>query len=488
MIDALLVSAGERATPVLVKEVRSALRGKWFKFAFGITLLAAVVATVGFAAWAIASGEAGNGIAYASLLFACLTLGSHLVLPFSALLSMQAESDEHTLEMLQLSHLAPWRIVLGKVTAVLVQSTVLYGAFLPFFATAILLRGVEPHVVVLGFVVSFVYGAALCSVAAFFGTFGRSRMMRVLAMVGFGLFLLQSAQMAALFTFIAFGGGVFLGGPGGAFVASFTTTLVILYAAALAFAFACARIAHEEENRSTPMRLVASTTMLVGIVWALVVSDPIASVVPLATATAFVVLPAALAASESERLPRAVRVPSSRAGAILAAPWLPGGGLGVLFLLVHLGLPVVVLAAIEIAHGSRPSAAAGLAVWCVFGATYVLAPCAVFLPFAKTPAHRGMVRGSVLAFVGASLALGGIVSALRVTSGLGSSAEQVARALLPWELASAVGKGEARLPLACVLIVFTLAVLANAPRAVRAIGNVAVRSRGAAARAAGIES
>lgn len=484
MIDALFTSVGERATPVLVKEVRSALRGKWFKVAFGITLLAAVVATLGFAAWALTSGETASGIAYAALLFACLTLGTHLVLPFSALLSMQAESDEHTLEMLQLSHLAPWRIVLGKVTAVLVQSTVLYGALLPFFAVAILLRGVEPMVVVQGVVVSFVYCAALCSIACFFGTFGRSKLVRVLAMVGFGLFLMQSAQMAAIFSFAAFGGGAFLAGPGSGFIASFTTSLVILYAAALAFAFSCARIAHEEENRSTPMRLLATVTLCIGSAWALVVRDPSASLVPLAVATSFVMLPLALAASEGERLPRAVRVPRDRVRALLSAAWLPGGGLGVPYLLLHLALPVAVMAVIELAHGVRPDSAIALAVWLLFGAIYVLVPCALFLPFAKTAVQRGLVRGSMLLFAGGSLAVGGTVAALLASSGMGSTADFVARCLLPWELASDIGKSEALLPLACVLAVFALACLANAPRVVRAVRNLVVRSRGLAARAA----
>ena len=71
-----------------------------------------------------------------------MALGVHGLVPFSAMLSMTAESDEHTLELLQLSGLAGWRIVLGKLGSAMLQMLLIVSAFAPFLTVAFLMRGI----------------------------------------------------------------------------------------------------------------------------------------------------------------------------------------------------------------------------------------------------------------------------------------------------------------------------------------------------------
>ena len=130
-IEARLEALGERLNPVLVKELRAALRGRYFRSAFAVLLSLATVASVGFMILSSPACGSNQGSVYFVLLAASMSIGLHVLVPFSAMLSMTAESDEHTLELLQLSGLGASRIVLGKLFSTLVQALLVFSAFLP---------------------------------------------------------------------------------------------------------------------------------------------------------------------------------------------------------------------------------------------------------------------------------------------------------------------------------------------------------------------
>ena len=124
----------EYLNPVLVKEVRQALRGKQFNGAFGFTMVISLVTAISIvlsnadsAAWDPVGPEFLTG------LWACLTVAVVGFIPLSAFNAMGAEFEENTYDMLVLSHMRPRHIMLGKLLAAGVQAMLFFSVF-GFFA------------------------------------------------------------------------------------------------------------------------------------------------------------------------------------------------------------------------------------------------------------------------------------------------------------------------------------------------------------------
>src|SRR5688572_7360273 len=100
--------------PVLLKEVRQALRGRTFRTSLGLTLVAATLATTILVLSQDPAQVLDSGVDYLTAIYACLAFALLAVVPFSAYQSMGAEWEESTFDLLVLSDLKPRRIVIGK--------------------------------------------------------------------------------------------------------------------------------------------------------------------------------------------------------------------------------------------------------------------------------------------------------------------------------------------------------------------------------------
>ncbi|MCB9914734.1 MAG: hypothetical protein H6828_06235 [Planctomycetes bacterium] len=329
--------------PILVKEVRQSLRGRYFKVSFWVTLTIATL--VGLAVLLFTYNEAQDmgldtfGAPFFIAMLSCLVLATQVLVPFSAFLSMGSEWDENTYDLLVLSNLRPRQIVLGKVLSAFVQALLFYAAFGPFLVFAFLLRGLDIVAIFTVLGMSTVASLLLSSVAVAMSSFGRGRFVRLLLMV----------VLAVLLVWTSF--GTVFAGAGLTFSPTelyrpetqqaIGATLSIAFAVALFFfAAACARLAHPEENRSTGLRLMTLVVIAIGLGWMTWImgahfeDEPaLASVclahAVLAATTLFFV-------TEPERLGRRVTsgLPRFRLLRLLEAPFLPGGGRGLLFFLV----------------------------------------------------------------------------------------------------------------------------------------------------------
>jgi len=333
----------DRLNPILVKELRSALRGRYFRFLFPLTLLIATAIAVVLLVNLDAHLHAFAGRDFFQAMFGCLLVALIGLVPFSAFLSMGNEWDEHTYDLLVLSRLEARQIVLGKLGSVLVEAFLYLCAFVPFLSFAFLLRGIDLTSIVLLVAGAVVACVSASAIALMLSSVSRLRVVRVILMVA----------LAAVLFGCALGGIVFVDeyardpvafDQAEHWIALTITLALIALPGLLSIAAAASLVAHAEENASTTPRVVVTALLLLLLapcVW-MQYENP-SSNMPMMLG---VVLSVGIAlcdlffVTEPETLTRHVRarVPSSPWRALLAAPFLPGGGRGVLLLLLHFAL------------------------------------------------------------------------------------------------------------------------------------------------------
>ncbi len=359
------------ANPVLVKEIRQAQRGKVFPIALIVTLSLAMLAAATVAIGVDASEMSRPGPAFFSGAYFFLCVAVLLIVPFQAFVAMGAEWDDNTFEMLVLSNLSPRQIVYGKMLAAFLQSLLFVACFAPFMAVAFLLRGVDAAMMLLILGLTILASGWLITVSVMLSTLVRKRFLRVLlmVMVAGGLMLLLPGSSALASEFIRrpdlIAEPQFLIG-----MAQFVLAAVLV--GIVAYFMACSLLAHEEENRSTPLRVLTSVIVLFtfGVLTFNVLSPlvffPRQGIFSVTIAAIFFVgFLSVFFGYEPERLGRRVlpSVPRSSKLALFAAPWLPGGGLGALFLLLHLGVLTVGSIALSVllsALGQYPAGSSGM--------------------------------------------------------------------------------------------------------------------------------
>jgi len=121
--------------PMLVKELRQGLRTRGFVGAFVVFQLLMALMMIG----TVTSASLGNEAARAatastvnSFFWTLLTVQLLLVTPVRALGALQSEIDSRTLDLLLLTRLSAWRIVVGKWASLVAQSALLLVAMLPY--------------------------------------------------------------------------------------------------------------------------------------------------------------------------------------------------------------------------------------------------------------------------------------------------------------------------------------------------------------------
>lgn len=399
--------------PILVKEVRQALRGRVFRITFLGTLAMAILAAFSNTFdvdWATGQFDAAE---YFVSIYFCLVVALVGVVPFGAFQSMGAEWDESTYDLLELSNLRPRRIVIGKLQSALVQGLLFASAFVPFLTLAVLMPGIDivAGAAILAWTVAASVLATMLAIAL--STLTRNRFLRVVLMVG------QAGLTAGAIPALMAISVEVMRDP-----AEIRSTEALLSLGALGvfacvaggylFALACNMLAHPEENRSTNVRLVTTvgSLLVLGSLSAVAkyVPDP-EFVAAMAAAGISVVSVAGLFfVTERRALGRRVKrfVPRSRVVALAAAPWMPGGGRGVVLHVLHVGLIVLwaVVASAEHRALSAHPLAHGLGVVLLIALLSVVYVCflpGLLAPLCERPARRLVLR--VLVPVIASLSI-----------------------------------------------------------------------------------
>lgn len=322
----------DRANPVLVAEVRRALRGKAFLVAFLMVQTAVVLAAI---AWGTAARDE-DGRTLLGILFGILQFAAYVYVPIVAFQSMAGEVDRGSLDHL-LAPLRPWRVVLGKWLTGMTLLALLASACLPFACLALLAGGIDPRETAGLLAHALVYSSTATMFALWFAVLGSSRTARTLLLVLLFVTVLLGG-FAVQFTMARVLGP---GGYRGAFGWRLAPLVAYGFVGVGAFLAACARIAHPHENKSTPLRLWGTAAVaLLGFSWRGGGGDLHGAFFALALLWAMGVV----FASEPDGDLRWFRrhIPRERALTLVAAPWMPGGAFGCAWIALHAGLLVLV--------------------------------------------------------------------------------------------------------------------------------------------------
>ncbi len=356
----------DRANAILVREIQQALSSRLFLATLSLAVAAILVIGLSVAA---AGPEAGNRIgraAFAGTLSA-LAVVAFLIVPFQAFLSTRAEVTAGTIEHLLLTHLTPGAIVRGKLLAALTQFLLFLSLFGPLLALTFLLRGVDIPTIAFFLLLAILGCLCATSVTVALGAASFSPRFRalphLLATAGLGFLTLGLVvAMGELHRLVE---RAVRDGHVDEILSALS--LPALLTLALSSMVASSFLSHPYENRSTRFRLLALLALAGGFLWvALTTPSHLASEVGpaySAAAAGVLFLFVLFAVTEVETLSPRVRtlVPRSPLLALLAAPFLPGGGRGLVFamLLSMLGMagahlyPLWVEGAVATVDGGR---------------------------------------------------------------------------------------------------------------------------------------
>ena len=331
---------GDRFNPIVVKEVRQALKSRQFVYTFLLLLLAAWAGSIFGVSYLGESIDYGSSalMFFAGFLFA-LCAATLVIVPFSTYRSIVEERTETTLELLQITALSPVQIVRGKTLSAIVQVLVYYCAIAPFIAFTALLPGFDVVQVTFSLVMLFITALCFSLVALAIGTQARNTTFQALS----ALFVIGASVggMMAFFGFMtAAGNNIRFDEP------DTWWTLALVVFLGLSTGYVCEQVAvaqltFDSDNRSTRIRLAAGAQWIlcwVGLLTFLIVrqrprmtSDAVLAILTL-TAT-YITLAGLLFVSAPDSLSRRVSrgLPRSRALRMLCAPFLPGGARGLLY-------------------------------------------------------------------------------------------------------------------------------------------------------------
>jgi ABC-type transport system involved in multi-copper enzyme maturation permease subunit len=233
LFDALL----DRTNPIVIKDVRAALRSRAFAAVFGLALLG----TIAVALLVLLRGFGGGGtedvgrqLTFGVGLAAFVALDGFV--PFTAFQSTCDELDERAIEGVLLSRLTPWQIVSGKLCTALLLGALIACATLPTLSIAWAFGGVDPMLLAIGGAAAAAACAFGASVAILFGSFANTTPRRMLFGAALALVVFPTALVAWSASLFATEGGL---GPGVS--ACCCGTVVGLPAGLLALAMATGR-------------------------------------------------------------------------------------------------------------------------------------------------------------------------------------------------------------------------------------------------------
>ena len=331
---------GDRFNPIVVKEVRQALKSRQFVTTFLLLLLAAWAGSIFGVSYLGESIDYGSPAVtfYAGFLFALCT-ATLVIVPFSTYRSIVEERTETTLELLQITALSPVQIVRGKILSAMVQVMVYYCAIAPFIAFTALLPGFDIVHMFFSLVMLLITSLCFSSIALAIGTQARNTTLQSLS----SLFVIAMA-VGGMMTFFGF---MTAAGNRISFDEADTWwALALIVFLGLSTGYVCeqaaiAQLTFDSGNRSTGIRLATGVQWLVcwiGLLTFLIVrqpqpmrSDALTTILTLTAAqiTAAGLLYVGSPDSLSRRVSRGL--PHSRALRVLWAPFLPGAARGLLY-------------------------------------------------------------------------------------------------------------------------------------------------------------
>lgn len=257
-------------SPLVVKEVRQAVRSREFSLSFGACLVAGLVVAFVGATDALAGGTAGRWT-FVSLM-ACLAFLGLAVVPLGAFNALRRERVEQTFDLITLTALSSRRVVIGKLMTQAVRLTTLFAAMAPFVTMSFLLGGIDFVTIAVSLVLLFMASLWVCALCVFLSALARSRALSGVIFAAAGIAVLFFAGVTgtifqALVRTMLFPAGT---GPTTTELWWILAGVITLWAVTIVnlVLLAVNRLSLPTEDSVTPLRLGFLAQLLLLVAWA----------------------------------------------------------------------------------------------------------------------------------------------------------------------------------------------------------------------------
>ena len=277
-----------------------------------------------------------------------------IVIPFGAYRSLAREYEDGTIQLISVTTMKAWQIIIGKLGSSMLQMLVYFSVLAPCIAFTYLLKGISIPQMLLGLGICTTGCLTLSSVALFLAGATRSRLYGVAASILLIVIQFVAYMMWCMFSQgVAFGELEQLARSEGAFLST-GLMLLLLTTALLFLAIAASLISFESDNRSTLARimLLVQQTAFIGFCISVVChATQIEMPVIFAFITGHYWLVAGwfMIGERTEMSSRVRRsVPKSITNRSLFSFLLPGSGRGLIFAVMNIWICAALLTAIVI--------------------------------------------------------------------------------------------------------------------------------------------
>ncbi len=251
-LDQKLAWLSEFFSPILVKETRQSLKSRQFFWTFFLLLTAtAIWSILGFSIGQSQMNSPGRFLL--SGYWAILGFPLAIIIPFTVFRSLASEYENNTIQLVSITTMKPYQIVVGKVGSAMLQMLVFFSVLAPCISFTYLLRGVDLVHVGFGLGICFFGSLGLSLIGLFLAGITTSNVMRICLSVVF-IFGLFMAYLGFINLMAMVGQGY---GPTSEVLPSLLFGMSASFFAIgfLAFSAASAQISFPADNRSTLPRI-----------------------------------------------------------------------------------------------------------------------------------------------------------------------------------------------------------------------------------------
>jgi hypothetical protein len=256
--ESMFFRIGDRLSPILIKETRQSIKSRQFGLSFTFLLLAAWgVSVVGIIVQMPQIQILPTGTHLLMGLSVVLAIPAVVVIPLAGFASLSDELADGTFELLSITRMSAWRIIVGKFWSAMLQLAIYSSAVAPSLVFCMLLGGIDINSLAGCILLPIVASIFLTSVGLLLASLSDNRaytaifLLCLLALIGLVIWGVIAAQVGLIYE-------VGTSSIPMEFVWTLAIFILIIatYFSVLAMAAAHASISFRSENRSTFLRIL----------------------------------------------------------------------------------------------------------------------------------------------------------------------------------------------------------------------------------------
>lgn len=344
----MLDNIGDSINPIVVKELRQAVQGRFVTGALLLLLLVQLV-MIAFALLVEQNTTLDAGQTLFMWLLGVLLFVSLFFIPVYTGGRLAAERADNNVDLLFITTLSPVSIIWGKMLAGLIITLLIYSACLPFMTFTYFLRGIDIPSILVVLILTVAIVTTFIQIGVFLACLPVGKVFRALIGLGaFGsLFITFGSTMGMCYGILSSGVGSMLGtwefwGP---------ATMVIVFflvGIGLFFVLSVAVVSPPASNRAFPVRVyLVAVWIITGITLggsAIQTNsfEPIAAWIGICTGVAGLALISSVC--ERETLTRRIRrtIPTNPISRIVAFFFYSGSANGLIWSLAFMGITLLI--------------------------------------------------------------------------------------------------------------------------------------------------